>query len=208
MTTFINSLTPDDMRAAVARQYGRVAQQPGGEHPFPVGRAFAESVGYPGAVLDSLPAQAVAAFAGISQPLLHARLQPGDIVLDLGCGGGMDTILAARQVGLTGTVHALDLSADMLACARANVAADDLTKVIFHQCPAEKIPLPNNSIDLVLVNGIFNLCPEKQPVADETFRVLQPGGCLLLSEIVVQDTGDEDEMIGETCGLTLDDWFT
>ena len=91
--------------------------------------------------------------------------------------------------------------------ARANVAADGLANVIFHQHPAEEIPLPNDSVDLVLVNGIFNLCPDKQPVAQETFRVLRSGGCLLLSEIVVQDIEDE-ERVGETCGLTLDDWFT
>ena len=207
MTTYLSALTPDHLRAAVAEQYGRVATQPQEEHPFPVGRAFAESVGYSPAVLDGLPVPAVTAFAGIGQPLVHARLEGGETALDLGCGAGMDTILIARQVGLMGTVHALDLSAEMLDAARANVNAAELSNIAFHQCQAERIPLPDNSIDLVLVNGIFNLCPDKQPVVQEVFRVLRSGGCLLLSEIVMQDL-DEEGQVGETCGLTLDDWFT
>jgi len=206
MTVYLGSMMPDELRAAVAKEYGSVAKQPEGNHPFPVGRTFAESLGYSPANLDGLPAAAVAAFAGISQPLRHARLEAGETVLDLGCGAGMDTILAARQVGSTGIVHALDLSVDMVNAARSNVTAAGLSNVIFHQSPAEHIPLPDNTIDLVLVNGIVNLCPDKQPVTQDVFRVLRAGGRLHLSEIVVQDV-TEGERVGESCGLTLDDWF-
>jgi arsenite methyltransferase len=207
MTPLLSTLTPDNLRAAVAEQYGKVAKTPDAEHPFPVGRAFAESVGYATADLDSLPSSAVASFAGISHPLRYAGLQPGENMLDLGCGAGMDTILAARQVGLAGMIHGLDLSPDMLECARSNMAVAGLANVSFHQSPAEQIPLPDNSMDVVIVNGIFNLCPVKETVMDETFRVLRPGGRMLVSEIVLMDMNDE-EWIGESCGLTLEDWFT
>lgn len=207
MTHWLASLTPDDLRAAVAEKYGQVAKQPNATHPFPVGRTFAESLGYSVADLDSLPEQAAASFARISCPLMYADLQPGEVVLDLGCGAGMDTILAARRVGARGVIHSLDLSGDMLACARSNVDIAGLTNVIFYQSPAEKVPLSDGSIDVVVVNGIFNLCPAKEPVMNDVFRVLRPGGRLLVSEIVLVDQYDEG-FIGETCGLTLDDWFT
>ncbi len=206
MTQLVNAMTSEAIRAAVAEQYGRVARQPTGQHPFPIGRAFVESLGYPADVLDSLPHSAVDAFAGISYPLTHANLQPGETVLDLGCGAGMDTILMARQVGPTGWMHSLDLSADMLECARANVAVAGLDNVTFYQTPAEDIRLGEGSVDAVIINGLLNLCPTKEVVVSEVQRVLRPGGRLLVSEIVLCEQPGGEE-VGATCGLTLDDWF-
>ncbi len=206
MMQFVNAMTAEAIRVAVAEQYGRVARQPAGQHPFPVGRAFAESLGYPAAVLDSLPRSAVDAFAGISYPLAYADLQPGETVLDLGCGAGLDTILIARQIGPKGWVHSLDLSDKMLQSARASVAMAGLDNVTFHQTPAEEIPLGAGSVDAVIINGLLNLCPVKESVVSEVQRVLQSGGRLLVSEIVLCEEPGVEE-IGATCGLTLDDWF-
>lgn len=214
MAPLINDLTPDALRAAVAMQYGKVALQPKGRFPFPVGRAFAERLGYPPNLLDTLPRLSVDAFAGISYPLKFADLQPGEIVLDLGCGAAMDTILCARQVGPSGQVHGLDLSDAMLECARANVVAAGLDNVTFHRAPAEEIPLGDDSVDVVVVNGIFNLCSNKTHVMAEVFRVLRAGGRIVVSEIVLRDL-DDGEWVGATCdlggdglaGLTLEKWF-
>jgi len=201
-------LTADNLRTAVADMYGQVAIDPSGDFPFPVGRAFAESLGYSPHVLDSLPSRSVDSFAGISYPLAHAGLRSGEHVLDLGCGAGMDTIIAARQVGSTGHVHALDLSVAMVECAQENVCAAGLANVTFHQCQAEAVPLPDSSVDVAVVNGIFNLCPDKTAVMAEVYRVLRPGGQLLVSEIVISDSDDAET--GETCslaGTSLDNWF-
>jgi len=214
MAQLVNDLTPDALRAAVAEQYGRVALQPTGHFPFPIGRAFAESLGYPSDLLDTLPRPSVEAFAGISCPLKFTDLQPGEIVLDLGCGAAMDTILCARQVGQTGQVHGLDLSEAMLDWARTNIAASGLDNVTLHRAPAEEIPLDGNSVDVVVVNGIFNLCPNKEPVMKQVYRVLRPGGRAIVSEIVLRDADDAD-WVGETCdlgdsklsGASLERWF-
>lgn len=214
MSQLINDLTPDALRAAVAVQYGKVALQPKGRFPFPVGRSFAESLGYPSNLLDTLPRPSVEAFAGISYPLKFADLKPGEIVLDLGCGAAMDTIICARQVGRDGHVHSLDLSDTMLESARANVSTAGLDNVTFHRAPAEEIPLDDGTVDVVVVNGIFNLCPSKPQVMAEVFRVLRGGGRIVVSEIVLRDL-EEQDWIGSTCdlggnglsGLTLEKWF-
>ena len=193
-------MNTDTLRQAVARQYGQVAAQPAGKFPFPVGRDFAEELGYAPDLLDTLPETAVARFTGISNPLAHANLQPGETVLDLGCGAGMDLILSARQVGEDGYAIGIDLAPEMVDSARRHVADQALTHVEVHLAPAEDLPLSDDSVDAVIVNGIFNLCPSKEAVASEIVRVLKPGGRLLVSEITLH-LSDEEAAYYQVCSL-------
>jgi len=201
MSAPLSDLTPDDIRAAVAERYGGVAADPAGSHGFPVGRAFAEAVGYSADELDWLPEAASASFAGIAAPLAWAELGVGERVVDLGCGAGMDTLLAARAVGPDGRATGVDLSPEMAALARANAAAAGLENVEIVEAPVEVLPLADASADVVLANGVFNLAPGKAEAMREAFRVLRPGGRLVGAEIVLTEDIPRAER------NSLDDWF-
>ena len=194
------SLNANRLRQAVARQYGLVARRPDGDFPFPVGRAFAERLGYAPDILNTLPQAAVESFTGISNPVALADLRSGETVLDLGCGAGCDTILIGRQVGPMGRAIGIDLAPEMVNKAKANTAEAGLSQVDIYLAPAEQLPLASNTVDAAIVNGIFNLCASKEAVAAEIWRVLKPGGRLLVSEIVLQ-MPDDGTTTFQVCSL-------
>ncbi len=178
---------PDDLRPSVIERFTRVATAPGQERKFPVGPGSAKKLGYDPAEIDALPPQVTESFAGVGNPLALGELRPGEVVLDLGCGAGMDSILAARRVGPTGRVIGVDMTGPMVEKATANALAAGVGNAEFRHGEADHLPLGDSSVDVVISNGVFNLCPDKPAVLAEAFRVLRSGGRLQMADILLKD---------------------
>jgi SAM-dependent methyltransferase len=193
------SSTNDDLRAAVKERFAAVAAEPGREETFPVGPASAKKLGYDPHEIDALPATATESFCGVGNPLGLNELRPGQTVLDLGSGAGLDSLLAARRVGPTGRVVGVDLCPEMVGKARRNAERLGLPNVEFVEAGIENLPLPDESADVVISNGVFNLCPDKPTVLSEAFRVLRPGGRLQMADILLHDdvTPEQVACLGE-----------
>jgi arsenite methyltransferase len=191
----------DLLRAKVNGAYSAAATRPEQKHPFPIGRELAENLEYPSEVLDNVPYPSVEAFAGVSNVSLFAELPVGATVLDLGCGAGMDSIIAARRVGPTGRVTGIDFSEAMLTRARAAKELVNLPYLQFQQGDAEYLPLADESIDVALVNGIFNLNPKRKEVFSELVRVLRPQGRAYVAELILTRPLPEGDHASES------NWF-
>lgn len=135
--------------------------------------------------LAGLPQAAITSALGLGHPVRAAKLQAGETVLDLGCGGGIDTLLAARSVGPAGRVIGLDMTHEMVVLAQANAAAMGLTNMRVLEGPMEAIPLPDHTVDVVMSNGVFNLAADKDRVFAEVWRVLRPCGRLVVADMVL-----------------------
>jgi arsenite methyltransferase len=192
----------EELRAGVWQAYNEVGDRPDGQHPFAVGRQFAEGLGYPPALLNRLPDVSVEAFTGVSNVGVFAEIPSGATVLDLGCGAGTDTLIAAERAGPSGQVLGLDFSPTMLARARRAASEVSLVNVSFYQAAAEALPLTDRCIDIVMVNGIFNLNPARARIFDELGRVVKPGGTVYAAELILR------EPASITTPAAVEDWFS
>ena len=192
----------DRLRCQVRKTYSAIAANPAGKHVFSVGRALAETLGYPRDLLDSLPTSAVEAFAGVSSVSMFADLPEGATVLDLGSGAGMDSLIAKRRLGSRGFVVGIDFSPAMLSRARSGAIEAKAANVRFMQADSEHLPLRRGSIDVALVNGIFNLNSRRAPIFAELARVVRSGGYVFGAELILLQQLPHDVKTSEA------NWFS
>jgi arsenite methyltransferase len=185
------SIDVDLLKSEIKKTYATVSQQPESDFIFPTGRAWAEDLRYP-EELANVPDAAVESFAGVANPWELGRVSSGDRVLDLGCGAGTDSLIAAQMTGPDGHVTGIDMTREMLAKARAAAAELGASNVEFVEAEAERLPFADGTFDVVISNGVIDLIPDKDAVFAELYRVLRPGGRIQLADVTIQQPVSEE----------------
>jgi SAM-dependent methyltransferase len=193
-------LDVDRLRDAIREEYATVASDPGRGFHFHTGRRLAGILGYEESWLEDLPESAVASFAGTGNPFSLGPLEPGERVVDVGSGAGIDSLIAGRMVGQQGRVIGVDMTPAMVARARAGAEAMNAGHVEFHEGVAEALPVDDGWADVVISNGVMNLFPDKMAGLTEMARVLRPGGRLQIGDILVE------KAVGEGAKRNIDLW--
>lgn len=174
---------PDALRDEVRAKYREVAETPHAQFHFHTGRELARRLGYRMDRVDELPDVAVESFAGVANPFELRDIQPGERVVDVGSGAGFDSLLAAQAAGRSGAVVGVDMTSEMLSKSRLNAERLGVEHVEFRDGIAEALPVDDGWADVVISNGVFNLCADKRAAFDEVVRVLRPGGTLQFADI-------------------------
>ncbi len=181
----------DLLKSEIKKTYASVSAEPEKDFIFPTGRAWAEDLDYP-EELANVPERAVESFAGVANPFSLGRLARGERVLDLGCGAGTDSLVAAQMVGPEGRVTGIDMTPEMLGKARAAAEELGVENVEFVESEAERLPFPDGGFDVVLSNGVIDLIPDKDAVFAELFRLLAPGGRIQVADVTIQNPVSEE----------------
>ncbi len=200
-TTF----TPEDRRrikAAIGEKYRKIAISPEGAFKYPTGRAGLEGQSYDTEITKALPDDVLASYCGVGNPFSLGPVRRGDVILDIGCGAGVDTIVAAIMAGPEGRVVGLDLTPEMLERARENSRKASLENVSFQEGSAEELPFPEASFNAVISNGVFNLVPDKVRALKEVRRVLKPNGRFMLADqvLTIEQPADTRFMVENWAG--------
>jgi SAM-dependent methyltransferase len=190
----------DTLRRAIKDEYKEVAENPGKGFHFHTGRGLTRIVGYKDKWLTGVSELAIASFAGTGNPFSMGELATGERVVDVGSGGGIDSLIAAQMVGPTGKVLGIDMTPEMLEKARTAAAESGIDNVEFREAYMEELPVPDGWADVVISNGVLNLTPDKQSALGEMFRVLRSGGRLQIADIQV------DREVPEGAKRKIDLW--
>jgi arsenite methyltransferase len=182
----------ESLRFAIQREYEQVALEPERGFHFHTGRPLARLLGYPDEWLDKIPEVSIASFAGTGNPFSLGELKPGERIIDVGSGAGIDSLIAARMVAPTGEVIGIDMTPAMLEKASRAAKESGLQNIAFRIGYAETMPIEDSWADVIISNGVLNLMPDKQAALKEMARVLKPGGRLQIGDILVQKEVPED----------------
>ena len=182
----------DRIRAAIRRKYAAVAESPAGRFRYPLGREGLAFLHYGDDLLAGVPEPVVASFCGVGNPFSLGGIEPGEAVLDVGCGAGFDLILAAGQAGPAGRACGIDMTPQMVAKALRHMELAGADNAAAYEGKVEELPFPDETFTTVISNGVLNLSPLKERACAEIYRVLKPGGRLQFADIVLQPGSEQD----------------
>ncbi len=197
-------ITQEDLaqiQAGIRNKYTGVADSPEGRFRYPTGRMGLEALKYDAAVIAALPDEVAASYCGVGNPFSLGEIHRGDNILDIGCGAGVDTIIAAMMTGAEGHAAGVDIVPEMLQRAEKNLRQTALSNVTFQQASGEHLPFSGRYFDVVISNGVINLIPDKEAALHEILRVMKPGGRLMLADQVMK--GDTLKPLKDR----LSNWF-
>jgi SAM-dependent methyltransferase len=186
MEAEFSSKEKDKIYKGIRKKYKQVAKnKPDGLFKYPTGKAGLEALQYDAEIIMALPETVVASYCGVGNPFTLGAISEGESILDIGCGSGVDTIFAAKMTGPNGKVVGIDLMPEMLLRAEENLTLANLDNVTYEEASAERLSFPDKNFDVVISNGAFNLVPDKAKALSEVFRVLKPGGRLMIADQIL-----------------------
>ena len=193
MLNYFSSTDKQRIEEGIRKRYAKVALTPEGIFRYPTGRAGLEGLKYDPQMINELTPEVISSYCGVGNPFALEPIHKGESVLDVGCGGGVDTLIAAMMIGRDGKAIGIDLVPEMIARARENVLKTSLKNISFQESSAEKMPFPDESFDVVISNGAFNLVTDKSKALKEVFRVLKPRGRLMIADQILTGELPDDK---------------
>jgi len=190
-----SQITIDDLKkieTGINEKYAKVATSPEGQFKYPTGSKGLEALNYDKALTEKLPNEVASSYCGVGNPFSLGKINQGEQVLDIGCGAGVDTILAAIIVGPKGSVIGVDIVSEMIARAESNLQMMDLENVKFQKVSGENLPFSDDTFDVVTSNGVINLIPDKETAMSEIIRVLKPAGRLMVADQIAAGSVQKD----------------
>ena len=190
-----SQITIDDLKkieAGIREKYIKVAKSPEGQFKYPTGKKGLEALHYDKTLIDKLPDAVTSFYCGVGNPFSLGKINTGEQVLDIGCGAGVDTILASMMTGPTGSVVGVDIVPEMLQQAETNLRMTVLKSVTFKKASGKNLPFPGDTFEVVISNGVINLIPDKKSALTEIVRVLKPGGRLMVADQVASGSVQKD----------------
>ncbi len=195
-------LTPEDLNQiskSILEKYAKVSESPDGLFKYPTGKSGLKGLNYDSDIIRSLPESVIDSYCGVGNPFSLRPINKGESVLDIGCGAGVDTLIAAILVGSEGRAVGIDMTLEMVGRAIKNLQETSIENVTFRQASAEDLPFPDNSFDVVISNGVFNLIADKKGALKEVFRVLRPGKRLMaFDQVLISDPPKDTKSMVES----------